>query len=60
MGTLPRPSRDHVLSDPAGTERYRPIFMVWGPPPHASSPGTLQQLHSLVTAARHPAILLYL
>ena len=26
MGTLPRPSRDHVLSDPAGTERYRPIF----------------------------------
>ena len=26
MGTLPCPSRDHVLSDPAGTERYRPIF----------------------------------
>jgi len=26
MGTLPRPSRDHVLSDPAGTFGYRPIF----------------------------------
>jgi len=45
--------------DRAGTERYRSLFfMVWGPPPHASSQETLQVLHSLVTAARHRGSLL--